>query len=339
VTNPPPHLREELDRFGERYRLTAREHDVLCLLVTGSGTVPEIAARLDLSGNTVHNHFKNVFRRTRTNTKAALLALFLKEALERQAGLAPFIRTPRVLLVEPDRAERERLARALTEHGMDAEVEADSARVVERIAQERFDVVVADLSLPGSNGRGVLDDVLSRFGRWPAVLLTATPPVQTAEWIARGAGEVLTKPVSGDRLSFAVFEHFVDSTYARSRLVRVDAELQTQIDESVSGRIDNLGFGGAFVSLDPETLHSPMRFTVGSRVSIAFALDDQRQLKLQGEVRWRRDGTRPTSAAGLGLQFVDMRDEQRQLVEDFVRRRKLADLERIGTPTARRALS
>ena len=338
MTNPPPHLREELDRFGERYRLTAREHDVLCLLVTGYGTVPEIAARLELSGNTVHNHFKNVFRRTRTNTKAALLALFLKEALDRQAGLAPFIRTPRVLLVEPERSERERLARALGEYGVETEVEADSGRVVDRVAQERFDVVVADLALPGSAGRGVLDDILARFGRWPAVLLTSQAPVSAAEWIARGAGDVLMKPVGGDRLCFAVFEHFVDSTYTRSRLVRVDAALQTRIDDVVSGRIDNLGFGGAFVSLEHDEMQVELRFAIGSRVKLAFALDDQRQLKLLGEVRWRRDGERPASAAGVGLQFVDMRDEQRQLVEEFVRRRKLADLERIGTPSVRRAV-
>jgi len=58
VSIATPFFREELDRFADRYRLTAREHDVLYLLVTGCSTVPQIAGQLTLSQNTVHNHFK-----------------------------------------------------------------------------------------------------------------------------------------------------------------------------------------------------------------------------------------------------------------------------------------
>src|SRR4051812_47650549 len=223
VSIATPFFREELDRFADRYRLTAREHDVLYLLVTGCSTVPQIAAQLTLSQNTVHNHFKNVFRRTRTNTKSGLLALFIKEALGRQAGVEPFVRRPHVLIVDPDPTERERMAAGLGMRGMETKIEVDSTRVLERIAQERIDVVIADLTLPGASGRGVLDDVMSRFGRHPVVLLTTSQPaVQRAEWTARGAGDVFEKPVSSDRLTFAVVEHFVDSPYERSRLQRVD---------------------------------------------------------------------------------------------------------------------
>ena len=33
--------------------------------------------------------------------------------------------------------------------GMETKIEVDSTRVLERIAQERIDVVIADLTLPG----------------------------------------------------------------------------------------------------------------------------------------------------------------------------------------------
>jgi DNA-binding NarL/FixJ family response regulator len=313
-----------LDRFAERYRLTAREHDVLFLLVTGCSTVPAIAARLTLSQNTVHNHFKNVFRRTRTNTKSGLLALFIKEALGRQAGVEPFIRRPHVLLVDPDPAERDRMAAGLGMRGMEAKVEVDSTRVLERIAQERIDVVVADLSLPGAAGRGVLDDVMSRFGRHPVVVLTTSQPnLVRAEWTARGAGDLFEKPVNSERLAFAVIEHVVDSAYDRNRLLRVDTELPARLNDAFQARIGNVGFGGAFIALLDAEMRETETFSVGSRVKVEFELDDRQRVDLQGEIRWRREASRPAAEAGIGVQFVEMREEQRHLVEEFVRRNKL----------------
>lgn len=319
-----PFFREELDRFAERYRLTAREHDVLFLLVTGCSTVPAIAGRLTLSQNTVHNHFKNVFRRTRTNTKSGLLALFIKEALSRQAGVEPFIRRPHVLIVDPDPAERERIAAGLGMRGIEPKIEVDSTRVLERIAQERIDLVVADLGLPGGSGRGVLDDVMTRFGRYPVVVLTSSQPNPVrADWVGRGAAEVFEKPVSSERLAFAVVEHFVDSAYDRNRLVRVDTELPARLDDCVQTRIGNVGFGGAFITVSDSELREPARFPIGSRVRVEFELDDRQRLDLQGEIRWRREASRPAAEAGIGVQFVEMREDQRHAVEEFVRRNKL----------------
>jgi DNA-binding NarL/FixJ family response regulator/Tfp pilus assembly protein PilZ len=323
----PSLFREELDRFAERYRFTARERDVVVLLVTGSGTVPSIAAQLGLSQNTIHNHFKNVFRRTRTNTKPALLALFVKEALDRQAGIEPFLRRPRVLVVEPHPLERERMVRALQSRGMETRLETDSTQVLERISKERIDVVVADVTLPGTSGRGVLDDVTGRFGRHPGVLLTTVDsPNARAEWLGRGAGALLAKPIDTDELVFCVIERFADSPYERSRLQRVDTELAARLDEATDAQIGNVGFGGAFVALRETSLREAARFAVGSRVRIEFDLEDRKRLDVQGEVRWRRDSGRPAADAGIGVQFVDMRHDQRELVEHFVRLQKLKSL-------------
>ncbi|MFI5307697.1 MAG: PilZ domain-containing protein [Polyangiales bacterium] len=318
-------IRQELDRFVDHYRLTAREEDVMTLLVSGCTTVPAIAVALNLRQHTVHNHFKNVFRRTRTNTKAGLLALFTREALARQAGLEPFVRHPRVLIAEPDPLERERLATDLGARGMLTRVEVDSTHVLERIAQERTDVVVADVALPGLGGRGVLDDVISRFGRHPIVLLTsARPAVSRSLWIARGALDLFEKPASSDKLAFAVVEHLVDSAYDRSRLLRVDADMPARINESLPARIFNVGFGGAFIALDGERgSDTTAPLATGSRIRIEFELPERGSMHVHGEVRWRRESSRPKSDPGLGVQFVEMREEQRVVVEDFVRTRKL----------------
>jgi CheY-like chemotaxis protein len=235
------------------------------------------------------------------------------------------VRHPRVLIAEPDPLERERLATDLSARGMLPRVEVDSTRVLERIAQERTDVVVADVALPGLGGRGVLDDVISRFGHHPVVLLTsARPAVSRSLWVARGALDLFEKPVSSDRLAFAVVEHLVDSPYDRSRLLRVDADMPARVNESVPARIFNVGFGGAFVALDNQQGgEATAPLATGSRIRIEFELPERGQMLVHGEVRWRRDTSRPTNDPGLGVQFVEMREEQRMVVEDFVRTRKL----------------
>ncbi|MDD9933169.1 MAG: helix-turn-helix transcriptional regulator [Myxococcales bacterium] len=73
-----PALEDHLSEFADRFSLTTRERQLMELLVSGYGTVPVLAKHLDLSPNTVHNHFKNVFRRTRTHSKTGVLALFIQ---------------------------------------------------------------------------------------------------------------------------------------------------------------------------------------------------------------------------------------------------------------------
>ncbi len=320
----PPLLRAELDRFAARHRLTNREHDVLFLLVTGIGTVPDIAGQLELSQNTVHNHFKNMFRRTGTNTKSALIGLFVKEAMERQVAAEAFFRRPRVLVLDPDPHERERIADALREHGLHAMIEADSTRVLERVAQERVDIVLAEVSLPGSAGRGVLDDVRSRLGRHPIVLLTGSlHDANRSEWRARGAGDVIEKPWDPDRLVFTVMEHFADSPYERSRLHRVETDIRGRVAEQTDVALRNVGFGGAFLALNERALRTPEQLALGTRVQIAFALEEPEPIQVQGEIRWRRASKRPGTDAGIGVQFVDVSDIARGRIETFVRKQKL----------------
>jgi DNA-binding NarL/FixJ family response regulator len=323
-----PYLREELERFSRSYRLTPREHDVLFLLVTGFGTVPEIAEHLSLSGNTVHNHFKNIFRRTRTNTKAALLSLFLQQTAERNAVSGLFVRRPRVLVVDADPLERDRLCQGLRAHGLDAFGEASAIEVEERIADERIDVVIADAVDGEHRGPRLREALRTRFGRRPAVLLVE--PRDGGQRAGASDEISLRAPVQLDLLCFAILEQLVDTPYDRSRLFRVDAELPVRLDDGMSARTGNLGFGGAFLTDAGNGVSSlSPRYTVGSRVQVSMSLDDHRAVKVEGEVRWRRQSARPGETDGVGVRFIDMGDDQRRAVEGFVRRRKLEALERI----------
>lgn len=316
-------LRSELERFADRYELTAREYDVVFLLLSGLSTVSLIAERLGLSQNTVHNHFKNVFRRTGTNSKAGLLALFLKDAIGHQASLQPFIKRPSILLLEPDARVRANIRDALQARNMRVEEEADSTNVLDRIAKLRTDVVIADLALPGQTGEGILADVTNRYGQNPLVLLTTSDSsASRRQWVERGAGGLFVKPVAVDRLVFAILEHFVETPYERSRLLRVDVDLPARIDDRLEVELGNIGFGGAFIPLPTDHM-SRESFLVGQRIQVTFSLEDSTSIQTLCEIMWRRATSRPSMQSGIGVRFLNLDESHRATVEEFVRRRKL----------------
>jgi hypothetical protein len=178
----------------------------------------------------------------------------------------------------------------------------------------------------------LLEAVAQRHGRHPRVILTAEQDDDIAALREGGAAEIFIRPVSGDRLTFAVLEQFIESPYERNRLRRVEAELPANVNRNVDGRIGNLGFGGAFVAIHEERLSVPANFRVGSRVELEFVLDDREPISVQGDVMWRRSMSRPASEAGIGVRFVGLPAEPRARLEDFVRRRKLRSFVRESIP-------
>jgi DNA-binding NarL/FixJ family response regulator len=76
----PSIARKVLHLFAEPYKnkrdmtqLTAREHDVLTLLVRGF-SYKMIAAELKLSGDTVNTHIKNIYKKLHVNSKSEAVA-------------------------------------------------------------------------------------------------------------------------------------------------------------------------------------------------------------------------------------------------------------------------
>jgi CheY-like chemotaxis protein len=271
----------------------------------------------------VHNHFKNVFRRTATNSKAGLLALFLKDSIGHQASLQPFIKRPSILLLEPDPRMRANIRDALQARNMRVEEESDSLKAVERIAKLRTDVVIADMTLPSTSGDGLLADITARYGQNPLVLLTTNDgSASRRHWIDKGAGGLFAKPVAVDRLVFAILEHFVETPYERSRLLRVDADVPARIDDRLEVEIGNIGFGGAFIPLPTDQM-SRDSFLVGQRIQVAFSLEDSSSIQALCEIMWRRATSRPSMQSGIGVRFLNLDDPHRATVEEFVRRHKL----------------
>jgi PAS domain S-box-containing protein len=118
--------------------------------------------------------------------------------------VSPAVRV-RVLIADDTPMIRDVVARLLVDHGHDATVVGDGDAAVEAAGRERFDLVLMDLSMPGTDGlaatRRIRADERARGrARVPIVALTAWPDDE-ARALAAGIDDYLVKPVDAGRLA------------------------------------------------------------------------------------------------------------------------------------------
>jgi PAS domain S-box-containing protein len=141
--------------------------------------------------------------------RGTTVTLWLPLATEPAVGSPNLVSVPgrlSLLLVDDDPAVRVLLAAMLTEQGH-AVTAADgsAAGLAHALANERIDVLVTDLSMPGDmDGLALIGAVRERRPRLPVILITGhlgeAPPAVLARASAGGPFAILRKPVSAEAL-------------------------------------------------------------------------------------------------------------------------------------------
>jgi len=109
--------------------------------------------------------------------------------------------TPRVLVVDDDRAVRDSLRRALTVHGFEVELAADGMEAIRQISLEPPDLLVLDIMMPGVDGLGVVRRLRQDGHEVPILLLTARDAVpDRVTGLTTGADDYLAKPFALEEL-------------------------------------------------------------------------------------------------------------------------------------------
>ena len=112
----------------------------------------------------------------------------------------------KVLVIEDDEYSRDALAHLLSAEGYDAESASDGETGYTRAKQMRPDIIVLDLSLPGIDGRQVInmvrhDNVLQSV---PILIVTGQDASVARSTLSLGADAYLTKPIEFDDLTDAI---------------------------------------------------------------------------------------------------------------------------------------
>jgi DNA-binding response OmpR family regulator len=117
--------------------------------------------------------------------------------------IVPAARRPRVLVVEDQRHVRTMLGDLLAIWGFDADQAMTASEGWERLRSDRYDVLLADLRLPGMSGLELVERVRERDATLGVILITAS--AGDFEWARhRLRFTVLRKPLGLSRLKAAL---------------------------------------------------------------------------------------------------------------------------------------
>jgi DNA-binding NtrC family response regulator len=143
-------------------------------------------------------------------------------------------KSARILVIDDEVDMLENCTRLLSRLGYEAISEADSTKASPLFEQERPDLVLTDLRMPGLDGLGVLRAVRAIDPSAIVILITAFATIETAvEAVKEGAFDYLPKPFSGDQLKVCV-----ERALEQRRLREENRRLLEQLTETY--RFDNI---------------------------------------------------------------------------------------------------
>jgi len=138
----------------------------------------------------------------------------------------------RVLVIDDDDYLRRFIGRGLNRAGLEAIAVEGGAEGIERLQQERFDVVVCDLHMPEVDGLDVLRFSASMRPQPPFIMLTGYGSVSVAvEAMKHGAADFLEKPVSIEELKASIV--------AAKENVKRRAEMSAPVTNTIGERRPN----------------------------------------------------------------------------------------------------
>jgi DNA-binding NtrC family response regulator len=101
----------------------------------------------------------------------------------------------KILVVDDEPIVCERLKPALEKVGFYVETHTDSQNAIDRLAEEKFDVVVTDIKMKGPDGLDILHFVKQQSPSTQVVIITGFATVDSArEAMKSGAADFIAKP-------------------------------------------------------------------------------------------------------------------------------------------------
>ncbi len=116
------------------------------------------------------------------------------------SGAAPL----RVLLVDDEPLLVDALGRLLRRAGVWVTEASDGVEALQRLRDERVDVILSDVRMPKLDGPGLLRALRAGDDPTPLVFLTGYGDYADQDLLGLGASEVLSKPVTLPRLLAAL---------------------------------------------------------------------------------------------------------------------------------------
>jgi DNA-binding response OmpR family regulator len=163
----------------------------------------------------------------------------------------------RILVVEDETRIRDFLARGISADGMTVDWARTGPDAVERVLEQRFDLVLLDLVLPQLNGLAVLERIQESRPELPVIVVSARGDVATKlKAFQLGARDYVEKPFSLDELLARIRVHLVQPIDRPNILRAGPLELDLTTREARVGSIRAALSGREFLLLTYLTEHA-----------------------------------------------------------------------------------
>lgn len=328
---------EFLREFTRKFELSRRETQIFGLITEGVISLKELAHHLSLSPSTINKHLNNIYEKTKTHGKAELLSQFVQFCSEKNQCIEPFIRAPRVLIVDDEIEICEILGASLSDRKVEVFHTTNPLEVKNLILENDIDIVLSDIRMPVMDGFEMLRDLRDGDVHSPAVVfITGFSSYQDEVLYDQGASGVLKKPIDEDELYRMILDQYYCDVLGKIFFQTQDQGNKNSfpmLNES-DFELGNLGSGGAFLVVPKESLISHSHWKLGSRFQMTFPMgDSQRKVTSLAEVVWKRVDSSDGLKNGVGVRFIDLSLYTRNQLLDFVRAKDIRSYIPMGSPS------
>ena len=142
----------------------------------------------------------------------------------------------RILIVDEDTIVRDILERKLVDLGYECESCGNYTKALSLLTNSRFDLLLADVTIPRPNGQVILKEALRVSPNIAVILLTSVVDIETAvNSLKEGAYDYITKPFSIEEVSIRV-----SRALEKHRLLLENQNYQRTLEERVASRTRQL---------------------------------------------------------------------------------------------------
>jgi len=132
-----------------------------------------------------------------------------------------------ILVVDDERVVRESLRRWFTDYGYEVETASEGRKALSLLAETSYDLVIADIKMPGMDGLELLDRVKETSPSTIVLIMTAFATVDYAiRALKAGAWDFVKKPFDPDDLA-----RLVEKALEHRGLVAENLQLKQSIEE------------------------------------------------------------------------------------------------------------
>jgi PAS domain S-box-containing protein len=141
-----------------------------------------------------------------------------------------------VLIVDDERSMRNLLERLLRKNGYACTLAADSDEALQCLANDSYDVLLLDITMPGESGLDLIPQVKEQCPDIAILMVTATDdPKQAQVTLEMGVYGYIVKPFASNQILISL-----TNALRRRELERKEKEYHEQLENAVRNRTQNL---------------------------------------------------------------------------------------------------